>query len=75
MKKSISWSNLEASGQSMMKHCMVHVVQGSDKDVANDIGDPDDIALGRSGHIYVLDGNHKKVHVLNGDAKYIANML
>ena len=49
----------------------MHVVQGSDKDVANDIGDPDDIPLGRSGHIYVLDGNHKEVHVLNGDAKYI----
>ena len=50
---------------------LVYVVQGNDKEVENDIGSPDDIALGRSGLIYVLDGKHKKVHVLNGDATYI----
>ena len=49
----------------------MYVVQGNDKEVENDIGSPDDIALGRSSHIYVLDGKHKKVHVLNGDATYI----
>ena len=30
---------------------LVYFVQGSDEEVANDIGDPDDIALGRRGHI------------------------
>ena len=50
---------------------LVYIVQGNVKEVENDIGSPDNIALGRSGHIYVLDGKHKKVHVLNGDATYI----
>ena len=50
---------------------LVYVVQGSDREVENDIGSPDDIALGRNGTIYVLDGKHKKVHILNSDTTYV----
>ena len=50
---------------------LVYVIQGSDTDEAtNDIGSADDIAIGRKGHIYVIDDKRKKVHVLNGDATY-----
>ena len=53
----------------------MYVVQGSEKETENDIGDPDDVAIGRNGHIYVLDKKHKKVHVLNGDATYSYNLV